>query len=74
MNHNHSILEEHLAQTERHVAEGEATLARQRAIIAALERDRHDARFARALLRQFEEVQAMHVEGRARLRKELGLA
>jgi hypothetical protein len=38
-----------------------------------LERQSHDAGEARRLLRQFEELQALHVAGRDRLRRELGL-
>jgi hypothetical protein len=41
-----------LAQAERHVSEGEKTIAHQRAILAELERDAHDAdaKLARELL------------------------
>jgi hypothetical protein len=66
-----TMLLEHLAQAERHVAEGERDIARQREIIAELERDGRDTTLARALLEQFEEVELLHIEGRDRLRKEL---
>jgi len=62
---------DHLAQAERHVAQGERHIARQREIIAELERDGHDTAQARATLAQFEEIQAMHVAERDRLRHEL---
>jgi cell division protein FtsX len=67
-------LEEHLAQAERHVALGARHLVRQRVIVADLERDGHvaAAATARDLLRQFEDVQALHVSDRDRLRRELG--
>lgn len=67
-----AIWQEHLAQAERHVAQGEGHIAKQRAIIANLERDGHDARVARDLLRQLEEMQALHIATRDRLRQELG--
>jgi hypothetical protein len=64
--------EEHLALAERHVAEGEHRVARQRELVAELERAEHDVADARGLLSQFEELLAMHVEHRDRLRSELG--
>jgi hypothetical protein len=67
------ILEEHLAQADRHVEEGWGHLDRQRKVIAELERDGHGAREARRLLHQFEEMQAMHIADRDRLRQELGM-
>ncbi len=68
-------LREDLALAERHVADGERVVARQRAIVAELERDGHDATAAQArqLLAQFEELLALHVGDRDRLRRELGL-
>ena len=66
-----SMIREHLAQAERHVSEGERHVARQREIVATLERDGHDTVAARATLTQFEELQAMHVADRDRLLGEL---
>jgi len=60
-----------LAQAERHVSEGEKTIAHQRHIIAQLERDGHDTPAACDLLAIFETTQALHVADRDRLRKEL---
>jgi hypothetical protein len=68
-----SMLEEHLALAERHVTQGEQHVAKQRAIVAELERDGHDASSARELLDVFEQTQATHMADRDRLRKELGL-
>ena len=68
------MLQDHLAQAECHVAEGERNIARQREIVAQLECDGHDADQAARLLRSFEELQALHVADRDRLRKELGLS
>ena len=62
---------DHLALAEEHVALGATNVARQREIIAELERDGHDATQARELLVQFEQLQAMHVAGRERLQREL---
>lgn len=62
---------DHLQLAERHVAEGERHIARQKEIIVELENDRHDAIAARALLVQFEEMQVLHIADRDRLRAEL---
>ena len=45
-----NILLQHLAQTERHIAEGEEHLAQQALLIEKLERHGHDSEDARALL------------------------
>jgi hypothetical protein len=68
-----TMLQDHLAPAERHVIEGERHIARQRELVAELKRDGHDSDLAQSLLRSFEELQAMHVADRGRLRKELGL-
>jgi hypothetical protein len=67
-----AILEEYLALAERHVAAGEQLVARQRELIAELERDGHDIGEATKLLDQLEQLQASHVGIRNRLRQELG--
>jgi hypothetical protein len=54
----------HLAMVERHVAEGEIRLSRQRALIAELDRDGHDTADARAILATIRETQRLHVEDR----------
>ena len=61
----------HLEQAERHVALGEQHLARQRQIVADLERDGHDTTTAVELLREFERSQAGHIEDRDHIRAEL---
>jgi hypothetical protein len=68
-----AILEEHLAQAERHVLQGERHLGRQREIVAGLKGHGSDWRAAMDLLHRFEEMQALHIAGRDRLRSELGL-
>jgi hypothetical protein len=68
------ILEEHLAQAERHVFLGRSAIVRQRGIIYRLERDGHYAGEAKRLLATFEELQNMHVTDRNRLLKELASA
>jgi hypothetical protein len=67
-------LYDYLAQAERHVKEGQDVLSRQHKTIAELKRGGHDAADALQLLADFEEIQALHVADRDRLRKELGLA
>ena len=66
-----SILEQHLAQAEAHVAVGERHIARQRALVAKWERTGHDTTEARRLLHTFEELQAVHIADRDWLRKKL---
>jgi hypothetical protein len=67
-----ALLLDHLATAERHVAEGEHHLARQRRLIAEMERDGHDTRSALELLSTLEQTQAMHVSHRDHIRAELG--
>jgi hypothetical protein len=62
------MIKRHFEQAERHVALGKKHIARQREIVAELERDGHDTRSARSLLSQFEELQKMHVADRDRHR------
>jgi hypothetical protein len=62
---------ENLALAEEQVALGAKHVARQREIIAELERDGHDTTRACASLTEFEELQAMHVAERDRLLREL---
>jgi hypothetical protein len=55
----------------RHVAMGERHIARQREIVAKLERDGHDSLDSKRLLGFFEELQNMHIAHRDRLVKML---
>ena len=66
-----NILLQHLAQTERHIAEGEEHLAQQTLLIEKLERHGHDSEDARALLKTMIETQALHKQDRDRVLKEL---
>ena len=68
-----ATLEDHLAQAECHVIDGEQHVTRQRELVARLEQDGDTAvaSEARELLAQFVEMQAMHVADRDRLRREL---
>jgi hypothetical protein len=66
--------EEHLAQIEWHVIEAEKRVARQREIIAELERDGRRTTVARGLLAAYERLLAMHLADRQQLRKQLGLS
>jgi hypothetical protein len=65
------MLIEHLSQAERHVAEGEMVVERQRNLVENLARDGHDTSKQAALLQQFEERLAMHIKDRDRVLKEL---
>ena len=64
-----------MAHAFRHVTEGERHIASQREVVGKLEADGHTALAveARALLAQFEELQALRIVDRDRL-QELGLA
>jgi len=65
------FLEKALVQAERHVTQGEATLARQRATIAVFERVGRNVALARECLSVFEESQRLHVADRDRFREDL---
>ena len=65
------FLERALAQAERHVAQGEVILARQRATVAASERGGRDVAGSKEFLSILEDSQRLHVADRDRLRKDL---
>ena len=65
------MLREHLAQAESHIAIGEEHLRKQRRIIAELEEHGHNTKMARELLKEFEDVQTMHVADKERVLKEI---
>jgi hypothetical protein len=66
-----AILEQHLLEAEGHVSQGERHVRDERELIARLERQGHDTTEAIRLLRQFEELQTLHVSDRERLQREL---
>jgi hypothetical protein len=65
------MLMDHLAQAERHVAQGEAIIERQLSLVAELARDGHDTEEARALLTTFRQIQKLSEQDHARLKREL---
>lgn len=65
-----AMAKRHLAEAVAHVELGERTVARQRRVIAQLESDGRDSSAARELLAKLEEMRAMHVAERDRLRSE----
>jgi hypothetical protein len=67
-----TVLEDHLAATERHLDEAEWHVANQREHLSRLERDGIDTAEPARLLAELEEVLAAHIADRDRLRKELG--
>jgi len=69
-----AMLLDHLAQAEHHVSVGARHIARQREIIAELERTGADSTEANLLLQLLEELQALHLADRDRLRAELGVS
>ena len=66
------LLERGLAEAEQCVARAERHLVNQLEFVARLERDGCDPSQAMQLLQHFEELQALHVADRDRLRKQLG--
>jgi hypothetical protein len=65
-----SILQE-LAQADRYVAEGRRHIVRQEELIAKLDRNGQDAEEARAILDTLEDTQALHIQHRDRILREL---
>lgn len=66
-----AVVMQRLAQAERHAADGEKHVARQRDLVAEIGRDGHDTELALMLLIRFEELQALNISDRDRLRAEL---
>jgi hypothetical protein len=64
-------IEEHLRQTDSHIALGLKHLERQREIIAELQRDGHDTTAAVELLATLEETQRLHADTRRTILGEL---
>ena len=64
---------DHLAQAEQHISLGREHIAKQKSIIAELERDGHDVALANRLLATLLETQAAHEEHRRTILGELGL-
>jgi len=65
------ILERQLTKAEEQVVIAAQNVARQRELVAQLERDGHDASQAQKMLEQFLKQQALHIADRDRLIKEL---
>jgi hypothetical protein len=65
-----AVWQEHLAQTELHIVEAEKRVARQREIVAELERDGHRVTAARGLLAAFERLLAMYLADRQSLQRD----
>jgi hypothetical protein len=72
---NRMFLRSRLAMTEHHIAVGERYIARQREIVAELERhspgNSETTKVAKELLQSFEMAQAGHLAGRERLQHAL---
>jgi hypothetical protein len=68
------ILSQHLTEAEEHVASGQRIVARQRELVAQLERHGHDSRQARELLAESQATLGHQIDDRNRLRAELGEA
>lgn len=68
---NRTAILRYLAQAERHVSAGETILARQRRLIFFLQCHGQCCRAAYRLLTMFDQLQAMHIRSRNRLRADL---
>ncbi len=68
---NGDLIREALALAERHVEQGDAILAQQRAVIAALELIGQDAAASKEILSVFEDTQRSRIADRDRLRMRL---
>jgi hypothetical protein len=66
-----TTLLKYFSMARRHVASGERNIARQRELVARLERDGHNSQEAKRLLALFGELQKFHIAGRDRLEKAL---
>lgn len=66
-----ATLEQQVAEAERHVLQGLEHIVIQRRVIFELARKQHDTTPALQLLKRFEEVHALLIADRDRLRKEL---
>ncbi len=64
---NRAMLEQLLAQAEEHIALGQHHIARQRELVAKLERAGSETTDARRLLANFETAQEMHLAHRDRV-------
>jgi hypothetical protein len=65
------LLKDHLAQAERHIAEGRDHVERQRQIVEEVVRRGENADRSKALLELFENTLEAHFEERDRLRDKL---
>jgi Spy/CpxP family protein refolding chaperone len=65
------IIADRLAQAERHVAQGDGHIKKQRELIAQLEENRFDTARAKELLDTFISLQKAHIAERDTLRGEL---
>jgi len=71
---NRELIRKHLELAERHLAEGEDHLKRQRQILFALRNGGHATERAEKLLFVFEQSQRLHVAEVARIRDEFEYA
>jgi hypothetical protein len=67
-----SLLQRHLARVEQRIGESEKIIARQNAIAAQQEGAGFRTKTARELIAQFEQLLAMQIADRDRLRREIG--
>lgn len=67
-----SLLLAQLLTTEKHISATARNLLRQQSIIQELRRRGDDTRYAQSLLQRLQEVQAMRIADRDRMRAELG--
>jgi hypothetical protein len=69
---NPNLLAKQLLRAEAFITRGDRRVARQRRIVARLERDGHDTTEARKVLMEFVLRREMHIAERDRLSRQLG--
>jgi hypothetical protein len=69
---NRDLLAKQLLRAEAFITRGDRRVARQRRIVARLERDGHDTTEARKVLMEFVLRREMHIAERDRLSRQLG--
>jgi len=59
-----ALIEDHLAEAERHVQEGREHVMRQMGLVLELQQDGHDTTEAERLLEQFREMLTLYIADR----------
>ena len=66
-----ALWEKHLALADEHVAQAEHIVAGQKRVLAELTRDRHPTAMAASTLAVYEDLLALHIQDRDRIKRDL---